>query len=65
LRTEDVVDDALYRRYVEALRRYGEPGEDASPGAAVDYCRSCGEHSTFRLDAAGSWYECVRCGAHA
>ena len=62
LRVEDLEKEALYRRYLEALERYGEPEEPApSPGYAIRHCAQCGSHTMFKLDPDGTWYECTRC----
>jgi hypothetical protein len=59
-------DRLLYRRYLEALERYGPPEPQApSPGHAVRHCPGCGKAAIFRLDPEGTWYECTRCGHYA
>jgi hypothetical protein len=56
----------LYRRYLAALERYGEPEDTApSPGHAIRQCARCGRARVFRLDPEGTWYECTRCGHFA
>jgi len=56
----------LYRRYVEALKRHGEPEDpEPSPGHAIRQCVKCGQATIFRLDPEGTWYECTRCGHYA
>jgi hypothetical protein len=55
-------DDPLYRRYLSALRHYGEPSEpEPSPGHVIRYCHNCGMRAMFRLDPEGMWYECLHC----
>ena len=59
-------DRLLYRRYVEALKRYGPPEpKPPSPGHAIRRCPGCGSTTIFRLDPDGTWYECTRCGHFA
>ncbi|MCA1726743.1 MAG: hypothetical protein LC722_03530 [Actinobacteria bacterium] len=66
LRVEDLERESLYRRYLEALDRYGEPEERApSPGHAIRHCPTCGAHTMFSLDPNGTWYECTRCKHYA
>lgn len=56
----------MYRRYVDALRRYGPPEpSEPSPGHAIRHCAHCGQANIFRLDPDGTWYECTRCGQYA
>jgi hypothetical protein len=68
---EEIYDDevstgALYMRYMEALKRHGQP-EDAepSPGHVIRYCNNCGMRAMFRLDPEGTWYECLHCKHYA
>ncbi|HEX9236307.1 MAG TPA: hypothetical protein VF972_08510 [Actinomycetota bacterium] len=66
LRSYDVERQILYRRYVDALNRYGEPERpEPSPGHAIRQCVRCGRAAVFRLDPEGTWYECTRCGHYA
>ncbi len=59
-------EDALYERYVQALARYGDPGEETpSPGHVIRYCHTCGLRAMFRLDPEGNWYECLHCKHYA
>jgi hypothetical protein len=59
-------DQLLYRRYLQALERHGDPREDVpSPGHVVRYCANCGMRAMFRLDPEGTWYECLHCGHYA
>lgn len=59
-------DDLLYRRYVQALRRYGDPRERTpSPGHTIRHCASCGMRAMFRIDPDGGWSECLHCGHYA
>lgn len=56
----------MYRRYVEALKRFGPPeGPEPSPGHAIRQCVHCGKATVHRLDPEGTWYECSRCGHYA
>jgi hypothetical protein len=56
----------LYERYVQALKRYGDPGDEApSPGHVIRYCHNCGMRAMFRLDPEGNWYECLHCKHYA
>lgn len=63
----DMERDILYRRYVRALERWGEPDpeETPSPGHSIRSCAHCGKHTMFRLDPEGTWYECTRCGHYS
>jgi hypothetical protein len=66
LRIQDLERESLYRRYLEALNRHGEPEEPApSPGHAIRHCPTCGAHTMFTLDPEGTWYECTRCKHYA
>jgi len=58
---------SLYLRYVQALKRYGEPDEEdrPSPGHVIRHCTHCGMRAMFRLDPQGNWYECLHCGEYA
>lgn len=59
---EEVTDGLLYRRYLQALRRYGPAGqEEPSPGHVIRHCHHCGQQAMFRLDPDGMWYECLHC----
>jgi hypothetical protein len=56
----------MYRRYVEALKRFGPPeGPEPSPGHAIRQCVHCGKATVHRLDPEGTWYECSQCGHYA
>ena len=58
--------DVLYRRYLHALERYGDPeAPPPSPGHAIRQCAHCGKATIHRLDPEGNWYECERCGHYA
>lgn len=58
----ELQDDLLYQRYLRALDRYGQAeGEEPSPGHVIRYCHNCGMRAMFRLDPAGTWYECMHC----
>jgi hypothetical protein len=62
-RTEDM--NGLLDRYMGALRYHGDPNEpedDLSLGLDIRTCANCGEHTLFRLDPAGTWFECTACG---
>jgi hypothetical protein len=53
----------LYRRYLDALRRHGDPRDEApSPGHVIRRCNHCGMKAMFRLDLEGTWHECLHCG---
>ncbi len=66
LRADELHEDLLYRRYLRALSRYGEPEEpQPSPGHSIRHCPTCGAHTMFRLDPEGMWAECMRCGHYA
>ena len=57
---------SLYLRYMQALKRYGEPEEERpSPGHVIRHCPHCGMRAIFRLDPEGNWYECLHCGEYA
>lgn len=59
---EELPSGALYMRYVQALKRHGQPEEsEPSPGHVVRYCHTCGQRAMFRLDPEGNWYECLHC----
>jgi hypothetical protein len=59
----DLESSALYRRYLEALVRHGQPTEETpSPGHVIRHCNHCGMKAMFRLDPEGMWYECMHCG---
>jgi hypothetical protein len=59
---EELSSGPLYMRYVQALKRHGQPEEPApSPGHVVRYCHTCGQRAMFRLDPEGYWYECLHC----
>jgi len=63
IRTEDMND--LLDRYLGALRHHGDPeegSEELSPNLDVRTCANCGAHTLFRLDPAGTWFECTACG---
>ena len=63
---EEMKDSFLYRRYLQALKRYGDPAEERpSPGHVIRHCPGCGMRSMFRLDPEGMWYECLHCGHYA
>ena len=63
---EQMQDSFLYRRYLQALARYGEPSDEPpSPGHVIRHCPNCGMRSMFRLDPEGMWYECLHCGHYA
>jgi hypothetical protein len=60
--SEALKDDPLYRRYLQALERHGEPEQRRpSPGHVIRYCHTCGQRAMFRLDPEGNWYECLHC----
>ena len=60
--SEELQDDLLYKRYMRALRRTGEPEEaEPSPGHVIRFCHTCGQRALFRLDPEGTWYECLHC----
>ncbi len=62
----EVGDGLLYHKYLEALKRYGDPrDEQPSPGHVIRYCTSCGMRAMFRLDPEGTWYECLHCKHYA
>ncbi len=66
LASYELEDELMYRRYMDALKRYGEPEEKPpSPGHAIRQCVHCGKATIFRLDTEGTWYECTRCGHYA
>ncbi len=66
LRADELDRDPIYQRYLAALRRHGVPDPEVpSPGHAIRNCASCGQHTMFRLDPEGTWYECMRCGHYA
>ena len=57
---------SLYLRYMQALKRYGEPEEEQpSPGHVIRHCPNCGMRAIFRLDPEGNWFECLHCGEYA
>jgi hypothetical protein len=59
-------DDLLLERYLAARAVHGPaPEEKIGPGRELRTCASCGEHSIFKLDPNGTWYECSACGALA
>lgn len=63
IRTEDTTD--LLDRYLGALERHDDPdeaSENLSPGLEVRTCANCGARTLFRLDPAGTWFECTACG---
>ena len=66
VRREDLQQDPLYQRYLQALRVHGAPERKVpSPGHAIRNCTHCGQTSMFRLDPEGTWYECMHCGHFA
>jgi DNA-directed RNA polymerase subunit RPC12/RpoP len=63
---EDLETGALYQRYVQALKRYGDPmDKQPSPGHVIRHCTNCGMRAMFRMDPDGMWYECLHCGHYA
>lgn len=58
--------DLVLRDYLRQLARRGSPGfATRAPGHQVRTCPSCGHRAIFRLDPAGTWYRCSRCGHYS
>ena len=65
-RAHELEDPLLYEKYLQALKRHGDPREDQpSPGHVIRHCTNCGQRALFRLDPEGTWYECLHCGHYA